>query len=72
MQQSYRRWIKDSKNYPLDKFVEDFIENTKNKNPQYDMDEMKAFVDYKKSLISKIKIYKSNRFNTRCSQISMS
>jgi len=64
LQQSYRRWIKDSKNYPLDKFVEDFIENTKNKNPQYDMDEMKAFVDYKKSLISKIKIYKSNRFIT--------
>lgn len=64
LQQSYRRWIKDSKNYPLDKFVEDFIENTKNKNPQYDMDEMKAFADYKKSLISKIKIYKSNRFIT--------
>ena len=68
LQQSYRRWIKDSKNYPLDKFIEDFIENTKNKNPQYDMNEMRVFADYKKSLISKMKIYKSNKFITESKQ----
>lgn len=64
--QSYKRWIKDSKDNPYDEFVADFIDNTKDMNPAYDISEMNAFANYKKSFAIKKRIITSKRFVIDC------
>ena len=60
--QSCNNWFKNSKNSSYDKFIIDFVINTEDMRPVYNMEEMMALANYKKTIRNKIKIISSKHF----------